>query len=84
MDFTYVETDMMWKLFLKKDPRFPFYYKRQATRLLNQNDPTDRGATPVQGAYLVLEKSIWEAGIAAGVLAPTKSDSLFLAGFFGR
>jgi hypothetical protein len=84
MDFTYVETDMMWKLFLNKDPRFPFYYKRQATRLLNQNDPTDRGATPVQGAYLVLEKSIWEAGIAAGVLSPTKSDTLFMAGFFGR
>jgi len=84
MDFTYVEVDMMWKMFLKKDPRFPFYYKRQTTYLLNPNNPTDKGATPVQGAYLVYENSAWEQGIAAGLLTRSKTDSQYLAGFFGR
>jgi len=84
MDFTYVEVDMMWKMFLKKDPRFPFYYKRQTSYLLNPNNPTDKGATPVQGAYLVYENSAWEQGVAAGVLSRTKADTQFLAGFFGR
>ncbi|MFM8587087.1 MAG: SusD/RagB family nutrient-binding outer membrane lipoprotein [Bacteroidota bacterium] len=84
MDFTYIEVDMMWKMFLKKDPRFPFYYKRQTTYLLNPNNPTDKGATPVQGAYLVYENTAWESGIQAGLLTRGKADSGFLAGFFGR
>lgn len=83
-DFNYVEVNMMFNMFTSKDPRFPFYYRRQTTYVLNQNNPTDKGATPVQGAYLVLNPDAWAKGIEAGVLAPTKADTQYLAGFFGR
>lgn len=83
-DFNYIEVDFMFRMLLSKDPRWPFYFRRQNTRILDQNNATDRGATPVQGAYLVLEPSAWQQGIAAGVLARTKADTQYLAGFFGR
>ncbi|MEY3179380.1 MAG: hypothetical protein RJB42_1623, partial [Bacteroidota bacterium] len=83
-DFSYLEVDMMFNMFLAKDPRFPFYYRRQTTYVLNQNNPTDKGATPVQGAYLVLNPDAWTKGINAGLLSPTKADTQYLAGFFGR
>lgn len=83
-NFTYIAVQYMFDMLLRKDPRLPFYFRRQYDKILDQNNPTDRGATPVQGAYLVLNPTAWEKGIAAGVLAPTKADSAYLAGYFGR
>jgi hypothetical protein len=82
--FTYIAVQYMFDMLLRKDPRLPFYFRRQYDKILDQSNPTDRGATPVQGAYLVLNPQAWEKGIAAGVLAPTKADSAYLTGFFGR
>lgn len=83
-NFTYISTQYMFDMLLRKDPRLPFYFRRQYDKILDQSDPTDRGATPVQGGYLVLNPVSWQKGIAAGVLAPTKADSAYLAGYFGR
>lgn len=83
-NFTYIAIQYMWDMFLRKDPRFPFYFRRQYNKVLDQSNPTDRGATPVQGAYLVLENSAWNQGVAAGVLTRNAADTAFLAGFFGR
>ena len=82
--FTYIAVQYMFDMLLRKDPRLPFYFRRQYNVILDQNNATDRGATPVQGAYLVLNPTAWEKGIAAGVLARTKADSAYLAGYFGR
>lgn len=83
-NFTYIAVQYMFDMLLRKDPRLPFYFRRQYSAILDQNNPTDRGATPVQGAYLVLNPTAWEKGIAAGVLSPKKADSAYLAGYFGR
>ena len=82
--FTYIAVQYMFDMLLRKDPRLPFYFRRQYDKILDQSNPTDRGATPVQGAYLVLNPTAWEKGVAAGVLARTKADSAYLTGFFGR
>lgn len=83
-NFTYIAVQYMFDMLLRKDPRLPFYFRRQYSAILDQNNPTDRGATPVQGAYLVLNPTAWDRGVAAGVLARTKADSAYLAGYFGR
>lgn len=83
-NFTYIAVQYMFDMLLRKDPRLPFYFRRQYSAILDQSNPTDRGATPVQGAYLVLNPTAWEKGIAAGVLSPKKADSAYLAGYFGR
>jgi hypothetical protein len=83
-NFTYICVQYMFDMLLRKDPRLPFYFRRQYDKILDQNNPTDRGATPAAGGYLVLNSDAWTKGIAAGVLAPTKADSAYLAGFFGR
>lgn len=83
-NFTYIAVQYMFDMLLRKDPRLPFYFRRQYSAILDQNNPTDRGATPVQGAYLVLNPTAWDRGVAAGVLSRTKADSAYLAGYFGR
>jgi len=83
-NFTYICVQYMFDMLLRKDPRLPFYFRRQYDKILDQNNPTDRGATPAAGAYLVLNNDAWNKGVAAGVLARTKADSAYLAGFFGR
>jgi hypothetical protein len=83
-NFTYIAVQYMFDMLLRKDPRLPFYFRRQYSAILDQSNPTDRGATPVQGAYLVLNPTAWDRGVAAGVLSRTKADSAYLAGYFGR
>jgi hypothetical protein len=83
-NFTYIGVQYMFDMLLRKDPRLPFYFRRQYDKILDQSNPTDRGATPVQGAYLVLNPDAWTKARAAGVLADTKADSAYFAGYFGR
>ena len=83
-NFTYFNTQFMFDMMLRKDPRLPFYFRRQYDQILDQNNPTDRGATPAAGGYLVLNSAAWTKAINAGVLSNTKADSAYLAGFFGR
>jgi hypothetical protein len=83
-NFTYIAVQYMFDMLLRKDPRLPFYFRRQYDKILDQANPTDRGATPVQGAYLVLNPDAWTKARTAGVLADTKADSAYFAGYFGR
>jgi hypothetical protein len=85
--FTYISSQLMIEMLVNKDPRFPFYFRRQTTKVLNQNDPTDRGTTPCsttpgcQYGYIVLNPDVYTQ---LGITAPTKDDTTFLAGIFGR
>ena len=82
--FSYFLTQYMGDMLLRKDPRFNFYFRRQTTKLLDQNVPTEKGATPERGGYLVYNPDFWNKAVAAGVLKRTKADSQYLAGIFGR
>ncbi|MFZ9661247.1 MAG: SusD/RagB family nutrient-binding outer membrane lipoprotein [Chitinophagaceae bacterium] len=81
-NYTYIATQFMFDMLLRKDPRLPFYFRRQYSRILDQSDPTDRGATPL--GYLVLSNTAWDKAVTAGVLQRNAADSAYLAGFFGR
>ena len=83
-NFTYFLTQYMGDMLLRKDPRFNFYFKRQINKILDQNNSTEKGATPVRGAYFVLNEDFWNKAVASGVLNRNKKDSQYIAGFFGR
>ncbi|MFN7115462.1 MAG: SusD/RagB family nutrient-binding outer membrane lipoprotein [Saprospiraceae bacterium] len=87
-NFTYISHQFMTEMLLDKDPRFPFYFRRQTKRILNQEDPTDRNTTPCSQLtncvynYLVLNPSIHQQLYGTTTLSAAQKD--FLAGIFGR
>jgi Starch-binding associating with outer membrane/Susd and RagB outer membrane lipoprotein len=85
-DPNYINHQLMGEMILNKDPRLPFYFYRQASRVLDQNNPTDRGTTPFGGSYLPLRTTFLEDykrafGITGNIPA---ADLTYIAGFFGR
>ncbi|MBE7174559.1 MAG: SusD/RagB family nutrient-binding outer membrane lipoprotein [Williamsia sp.] len=85
--FTYINHQLMGEMILNKDPRLPLYFYRQATRVLNPSDPTDRGTIPFGGTYLPLRATFladYKSAIYNNTQDPTADDILYLAGFFGR
>jgi hypothetical protein len=85
-DPTYINHQLMGEMMLNKDPRLPFYFYRQTSRILDQNNPTDRGTTPFGGSYLPLRASFLDDykkafGITGAIPA---TDLAYIAGYFGR
>ncbi|GAB3023501.1 SusD/RagB family nutrient-binding outer membrane lipoprotein [Spirosoma pulveris] len=85
-DPTYINHQLMGEMILNKDPRLPFYFYRQTSRILDQNNPTDRGTTPFGGSYLPLRASFLDEyknafGITGAIPA---ADLAYIAGYFGR
>ena len=85
-DPTYINHQLMGEMILNKDPRLPFYFYRQTSRVLDQNNPTDRGTIPFGGSYLPIRSSFLDeykkAFNITGAI-PT-ADLTYIAGFFGR
>lgn len=87
-NFTYISHEFMVEMLIDKDPRFPFYFRRQTKRLLNQSDPTDRTTTPCSQvtncvfSYVVLNTNLYPQLYSASTLNQAQID--FLAGIFGR
>ena len=85
--FTYISQQLMIEMLAEKDPRFPFYFRRQTGQLLVQDDPTDRGTTPCattpgcKYGYIVLNPAMYAQ---LDITSPTKADTVFLSGIFGR
>ncbi|MBY0433365.1 MAG: SusD/RagB family nutrient-binding outer membrane lipoprotein [Cyclobacteriaceae bacterium] len=89
--FNYFGHQIMFEMIRDRDPRLPFYFKRQRNTVLNFNDPTERntatcttapcyyGYFPVNGNALGLLQA---AGVISNPLNAT--DRAFLAGYFGR
>ncbi|HAO49414.1 MAG TPA: SusD/RagB family nutrient-binding outer membrane lipoprotein [Runella sp.] len=82
----YINHQLMGEMILNKDPRLPFYFYRQTSRVLDQNNPTDRGTTPFGGSYLPLRATFLEEykrvfGFTADLPA---TEIAYIAGFFGR
>lgn len=85
-DPTYINHQLMGEMILNKDPRLPFYFYRQASRILDQNNSTDRGTTPFGGSYLPLRASFLDDYKAAFNItgAIPAAELIYIAGYFGR
>ena len=86
LDPNYINHQLMGEMILNKDPRLPFYFYRQTTRILDQNNPTDRGSTPFGGSYLPLRDSFLNDYKKAFNItgAIPAADLAYIAGYFGR
>lgn len=85
--FTYINHQLMGEMILNKDPRLPFYFYRQTSRVLNQSDPTDRGTTPYGGTYMPLRASFlteYKSVFYNNQQELTSDDIAYIAGIFGR
>ncbi|MBK8290870.1 MAG: SusD/RagB family nutrient-binding outer membrane lipoprotein [Flammeovirgaceae bacterium] len=93
--YNYMSQQMMYEMFRDGDPRFPFYFKRQTTKILNFDDPTERSTAPCtqtvgcKYGYIVLNTGTFNTRAelqAAGRISnpPTAADNAYLAGIFGR
>jgi hypothetical protein len=86
-EFTYLSSQMMYEMLLEKDPRWPFYFRRQTNKTLDPNNPTEKGTIPCTTTpgctygYMVLNPTIVEALYGTD---PTALELSFLAGLFGR
>lgn len=85
-DPNYINHQLMGEMMLNKDPRLPFYFYRQTSRVLDQNNPTDRGTTPFGGSYLPLRTSFLDEYKKAFNITGTvpAADIAYIAGYFGR
>ena len=85
-DPNYINHQLMGEMILNKDPRLAFYFYRQATRILDQSNSTDRGTTPFGGSYLPLRDSFLDEYKKAFNItgAIPAADLGYIAGFFGR
>jgi len=93
--YSYMSQQMMFEMIRDGDPRFPFYFKRQTTKILNFDDPTERSTAPCtqtvgcKYGYMVLNTgsfNVHAALQAAGRISNplTAADRAYLAGIFGR
>lgn len=87
-DFTYILHQPMVEMLEDGDPRFPFYFRRQTSQVLDQSNPSERNTTPCsmtvgcQYGYLVLNDNVRERIFGTTDLTQAQID--FLAGCFGR
>lgn len=88
--YTYYGHQFMFEMLAKRDPRRPFYFKRQTDVVLDANDPTQKQTIPCSQRtdckYGYFPTSDFVANGVYGVDAADLTDSqkAFLAGFFGR
>ena len=83
-NFTYFSKQFMLELLENEDNRLPYYIRRQTAYILDLSNPSDRGTLPVYNAYLALDPGTYNRLFFNKGKTPTKQDSLYLAGFFGR
>ena len=88
--FSYFGHQFMYEMLLNGDPRFPFYFHRQTTNVLNPDDPTDKQTIPCSQrtdctyGYFVLNPNITNALFGSDPDGLSSSEEAYLAGIFGR
>ena len=83
----YINHQLMGEMILNKDPRLNVYFYRQATRILDPANPTDRGTIPFSGTYLPQRPAFlteYKRVFYDDKQDLTPADLLYLAGYFGR
>ncbi len=82
-DGSYINNQLITDMLVDKDPRFPFYFKRQTVKILNPNDPTEKGT--INPGYIPLrDVAYWESILGKPKADFKKADTLFVAGLVGR
>ncbi len=88
--FTYFSHQLMYEMLANGDPRFPFYFHRQTSTVLDPNDPTAKQTMPCSQRddciynYFPLSPYVSNGifGVDPGSL--TSAQTAYLAGIFGR
>ncbi len=86
-DFTYISHQLMIEMLEDKDPRFPFYFRRQTKKVLDVENPTEAGTIPCwttpgcNYGYLVLNPDLMNELFGPDI---TQAEIDFAAGIFGR
>ena len=86
----YFGHQFMVEMLAKRDPRTPFYFKRQTKKVLDPNEPTDKQTIPCSQrddcvySYLVLNPTMTNLIFGKTPASLTASEKEYLAGFFGR
>jgi hypothetical protein len=88
--YSYFGHQFMMEMLKSRDPRTPFYFKRQTTTILNPDDPTDKQTIPCSQrtdckyGYFVLSDFVAKEVFGVTASALTSSQKSYLAGYFGR
>ncbi|MFT4737698.1 MAG: hypothetical protein ACI92W_001812, partial [Paraglaciecola sp.] len=90
--FSYISHQLMYEMLINGDPRIAYYFNRQTTAILDQEDPTDQNTTPCSQnsaciyGYMVLNENVMTELQGAGVITDVTSngDRGYIASFFGR
>jgi len=87
---SYFGHQLMVEMLERRDPRTPFYFKRQTKVILNPEDPTDKQTIPCSQrddciyGYLVKSPTVTNRIYGKDPDALTTLEAEYLAGFFGR
>lgn len=88
--YTYICHQPIVEMLDEGDPRFPFYFRRQTTSILNPNDPADAGTIPCGRTssctygYLVTSENVIKRLYTDKGKTYGDADKAFMAGLFGR
>lgn len=88
--YSYFGHQLMTEMLTSRDPRTPFYFKRQTTKILDPEEPTDKQTIPCSQrtdctyGYFPLSDFVANAVYGVNASALTSSQKTYLAGFFGR
>ncbi len=88
--FDYFGHQFMYEMLRDRDPRFPFYFHRQTTTLLDANDPTQRQTMPCSQrddcvyGYFPVSPLVTNGVFGVSPDALTDDQVAYLAGVFGR
>lgn len=86
----YFGHQLMAEMLANKDPRTPFYFKRQTKVILNPDDPTDKQTIPCSQrtdcvyGYFVKSPLVTNKVFGKDPDALTTKEAEYIAGFFGR
>lgn len=88
--YTYYAHQFMYELLANRDPRRPFYLKRQTSTILDPADATQKQTMPCSQRtdckynYFVKSPFVTQGVYGKTPDQLTSSEAAFLAGFFGR
>lgn len=88
--YSYFGHQLMYEMLSSKDPRTPFYFKRQTTTILDPEDPTAKQTIPCSQRddcvynYFVTSSKVTNGIFGVDPDGLTDSQASYLAGFFGR
>jgi hypothetical protein len=88
--YSYFGHQFMYEMLASRDPRTPFYFKRQTSKVLDPEDPSDKQTIPCSQRddctynYFVTSPKVTNGIFGVDPDALSSSQEAYLAGYFGR